>query len=73
MWDSVDHLFNATLEKERRTLGERHPLTSLTTYRLGSALAIQGDRAGALGMFRQAIQLGFDDAAKLAQDPDLTH
>jgi len=68
--DEAEQLFLETIEKKRRVLGETDPSTLITTYRMGCAQALRGERAAALDWIRQAVEHGYGDADRMAQDPD---
>ena len=68
--EEAEKLFLETITKERRVLGENNPATLLTTFRMGCAQALRGKRAAALDWIRQAVEHGYADADRMAQEPD---
>jgi len=54
-----------------RVLGRRHPDTLASVYNLGCTAALRGDRAGALGYLREAVDQGFSKPWVMEADSDL--
>ncbi len=58
------------LEVDRRLLRLR-PKDPLVHYNLACSLALKRQKAAAMRALNRAVQLGYDDAEHLAEDPDL--
>jgi Flp pilus assembly protein TadD len=70
-YGEADRLFGDTLPAQRRILGADHPNTLETLYGSICLRALQGRKAEALDLLREAVANGWSDAEWAREDSDL--
>jgi len=70
-YGEADRLYGDTLQAQRRILGQDHPSTLETLYGSICLKALQGMKAEALDLLREAVASGWTDADWAREDSDL--
>jgi hypothetical protein len=70
-YTEAELLYVETLEARRRVLGNDHPDTLESLYRLSRLNSLRGDAGRAMDWLRQAVEGGYANADRMAKDTDL--